>query len=71
MIKIINNNKIYDYEDKTIHDYAIKYGFEDSIVALKNNKLVDIMSYVENGDTIEFVNGKSVYSQDTLMYSAA
>ena len=67
MIKIINNNKIYDYEDKTIYDYAIKYGFEDSIVALKNNKLVDIMSYVENGDTIEFVNEKSVYSQDTLM----
>lgn len=67
MIKIINNNKIYDYEDKMIYDYGIQCGFEDSIVALKNNKLVDIMSSIDDGDTIEFVNENSVYSQDTLM----
>ena len=67
MIKIINNNKTYEYEDKTIYDYGIQCGFEDSIVALKNNKLVDIMSSVDDGDTIEFVNENSIYSQDTLM----
>ena len=67
MIKIINNNKIYDYEDKKIYDYGLQCGFEDSIVALKNNKLVDIMSSIDDGDTIEFVNENSVYSQDTLM----
>ena len=67
MIKIINNNKTYEYEDKTIYNYGIQCGFEDSIVALKNNKLVDIMSSVDDGDTIEFVNENSVYSQDTLM----
>ena len=67
MIKIINNNKTYDYEDKMIYDYGIQCGFEDNIVALKNNKLVDIMSSVDDGDTIEFVNENSIYSQDTLM----
>ena len=67
MIKIINNNKTYDYEDKMIYDYGIQCGFEDNIVALKNNKLVDIMSSVDDGATIEFVNENSIYSQDTLM----
>lgn len=67
MFKIKNTNKNYEFENTTIYNLAKKCGFGDSIVALKNNKLVDIMSYVEDNDVLEFLDEKNPYGEDTLM----
>ncbi len=67
MIKIINNDEYIEYENTNIYDLAKRYGFEESIVALQNNHVVDIMQNVEDGDSIEFLPEYNEYNRDALM----